>query len=51
MDYKGEGGLRDITEREALRAERDELGRTPRRLWRPTRPQLRAEIDRRLETA
>jgi hypothetical protein len=40
MDYKGEGRLRDITEREALRAKRDELARTPRRLWRPMRQQL-----------
>jgi hypothetical protein len=40
MDYKGGGRLRDMTERDALRAARDELARTPRRLWRPTRPQL-----------
>lgn len=29
-----------MTERDALRAARDELVRTPRRLWRPTRPHL-----------
>jgi hypothetical protein len=33
-------GLRDMTERDALLAARDELARTARRLWRPTRPQL-----------
>jgi hypothetical protein len=56
MDYKGRAGLRDMTERDMTErdtslAARDELARTPRRLWRPTRPQLRAEIDRRLEKA
>jgi hypothetical protein len=51
MDYKGRAGLRDMTERDTSLAARDELARTPRRLWRPTRPQLRAEIDRRLEKA
>jgi hypothetical protein len=40
MDYKGGGGLRDMTERDALLAARDQLARTARRLWRPTRPQL-----------
>jgi hypothetical protein len=39
MDYKGKCRPRDITEREALRAKRDDLARTTRRLWRPTRPQ------------
>jgi hypothetical protein len=29
-----------MTERDALRAARDELARTPRRLWRPTKPQF-----------
>ena len=41
----------DMTEGDTLLAARDELARTPRRLWRPTRPQLRAEIDPRLEKA
>jgi len=30
MDHKAGGGLRDMTERDALLAARDELARTPR---------------------
>jgi hypothetical protein len=40
MDYKGRGWLLDMTERDTLLAARDELARTPRRLWRLTRPRL-----------